>query len=91
MPSGKLDQFFTKVLEKVESSEIQNNGKDKDGFYEPTRAMLMQRLALLRDLHSKTGAKVMVQNAWKYVVEHVPPEWLILDDEEKAQLKKVLS
>jgi hypothetical protein len=85
-----LDTYFTSLIERLEASEIQNNGKDKGGFFEPTRAMLLQRLSLLRDLHGKPQAKPMLKTAWQYVVEHAPPEWLVLSEEDKKELKKIL-
>jgi hypothetical protein len=85
-----LDQYFQSLIHKVEESEIQNNGKDRNGFFEPTRAMLLQKLNLLRDLHGKPRAQVMVKQAWEYVVEHLPPEWLVLDAKEKSELQKIL-
>ena len=85
-----LESYFSSLIDRVESSEIQNNGKDKDGFFEPTRAMLLQRLHLLRDLHAKPSAKPMVTTAWQYVVEHAPPEWLVLTSDQKQELKKIL-
>lgn len=85
-----LEAYFASLIEQVEASDIQNNGKDKNGFFEPTRAMLLQRLNLLKDLHSKPGAKSMVQNAWQYVVEKLPPEWLVLEESQKQELKKIL-
>jgi hypothetical protein len=33
----------------------------------------------------------MVKNAWQYVIEHLPPEWLILNPAEKSDLQKILS
>jgi hypothetical protein len=86
-----LDKYFTSLIERLESSEIHNNGKDKNGFFEPTRAMLLQRLSLLRDLHTKPQAKPMLKTAWQYVVEHVPPDWLVLSEDEKHELKKILN
>ena len=86
-----LEKYFSNLILKVEASDIQNNGKDKNGFFEPTRAMLLQRLNLLKDLHAKPAAKNMVKSAWEYVTEKLPAEWLILSDDEKQELKKVLS
>ncbi len=85
-----LANYFDSLIKKLEESDIQNNGKDKDGFFEPTRAMLLQRLMLLRDLHEKPGAKAMVKTAWQYVVEHAPPEWLVMTDDQKKEMKKIL-
>lgn len=86
-----LDAYFSRLLEKMEESNITNAGKDKDGFFEPTRVMLTQRLNLLKDLHAKPGARPMVKDAWSYVVEHAPPEWLVMTPEEKQAMKKILA
>jgi hypothetical protein len=86
-----LEKYFANLIQKVESSDqIQNNGKDRNGFFEPTRVVLLQRLNLLKDLHANRNAKGMVKTAWEYVVEHVPSEWLILTDVEKQEMKKIL-
>lgn len=86
-----LEVYFKKLIQRVEETDdIQNNGKDKDGFFLPTRSVLLQRLHLLKDLHAKPGAKIMVQKAWDFVVENVPPEWLELSEEDKASLQKIL-
>jgi hypothetical protein len=85
-----LDKYFTSLIERLEASNIQNNGKDRGGFFEPTRAVLLQRLSLLRDLHGKPQARAMVKSAWQYVVEHAPPEWLVLSEEDKKELKKIV-
>ncbi len=86
-----LEKYFSNLIKKIEQSdEIQNDGKDRNGFFEPTRVVLLQRLHLLKDLHANKNAKGMVQTAWEYVVEHLPPEWLVLTNEEKAELKKIL-
>lgn len=86
-----LGEYFAGLLAKVESSdEIQNNGKDQNGFYSPTRTLLIRHLNLLKDLHAKPGARAMVRDSWKFVVEHVPPEWLVLNAQQKAELKSIL-
>jgi len=85
-----LKNYFDGLLTRLEASEIQNNGKDRNGFFEPTRDMLFQRLNLLKDLHSKPNAKPMLRTAWEYVVSHVPPEWLVLDEEQKRELRRLL-
>lgn len=86
-----LEQYFSELIAKVEASEmITNQGKDKDGFFQPTREVLLQKLNMLRDLHAKPLAKPMLKSAWAFVVENLPPEMLILGAEEKAQLKKIL-
>lgn len=86
-----LEAYFQKLIEQAESSdEISNAGKDKDGFYKPTKTILLRHLNLLKDLHAKPLAKKMCQTSWAYVTEHVPPEWLIAGPEEKQALKKML-
>lgn len=85
-----LDAYFNKLLKTIEESDMNNAGKDKDGFFEPTRAVLTQRLHLLRDLHSKPAARAMVKDAWSYVVEHAPPEWLVMTAAEKEEMRKIL-
>lgn len=86
-----LTNYFEKLIQKVEESdEISNAGKDAEGFYKPTRTILLRHLNLLKDLHGKPLAKKMVQGSWEYVLEHVPPEWLTASSEEKAELKKML-
>jgi hypothetical protein len=86
-----LKDYFNSLIKRLEESDIQNNGKDRNGFFEPTREMLFQRLSILRDLHLKPNAKPMLRTAWEYVVDHVPPEWLILNDQLKQDLKKMLA
>lgn len=73
-----------------QSDEIQNDGKDKNGFYKPTRTLVLRHLNLLKDLHAKPNAREMVRGAWASVVEILPPEWLALSETEKAELKKTL-
>lgn len=86
-----LKDYFTGLIQRVEeSTEIHNGGTDKDGFYKPTRTVLLQKLNLLRDLHAKPLARPMVRDAWKQVSEELPPEWLILGPEDKAELSKIL-
>ncbi len=86
-----LYHYFQKLIESVEaSSEITNQGKDDAGFFKPTRAILLQQLNMLKDLHGKPMAKPMLKTAWKFVVEHVPPEMLVMTSAEKAALKKLL-
>jgi hypothetical protein len=85
-----LNEYFAKLLARVESSDIENNGKDENGFYKPTRTLLLRQLNLLKDLHSKPGARAMVKGAWTFVVENLPPEWLIANEEQKRQLKEML-
>lgn len=85
-----LGEYFQKLIVKVEASDIQNNGKDENGFYKPTRALLLRHLTLLKDLHGKPLAKPMVRSSWQFVVDNVPPEWLVLSAEQKILLKKML-
>ena len=86
-----LDIFFRELIDKVEASEISNAGKDAEGFYKPVRTILLRHLNLLKDLHAKPLAKPMLKASWKYVTEHVPPEWLVPDDSaDKTALKKIL-
>ncbi len=86
-----LDKYFESLMKRIEDSDLRFESKDKDGFFEPTRVILLQKIALLRDLHSKPNAKPMLKSAWQYVVDHVPPDWLILSSDEKQELKKILS
>lgn len=85
-----LENYFKKLIAKVEESDISNQGKDKDGFFKPTRTILLRHLNLLKDLHAKPLAKQMTKASWQYVIENIPPEWLILTPEEKTELKKML-
>lgn len=86
-----LKEYFTDLIAKVEASdEITNAGKDEEGFFRPTRTILLRNLNLLKDLHDKPRAKEMVKGAWVSVVKDLPPEWLVLSDEDKAELKKIL-
>lgn len=85
-----LKAYFENLLAKVETSDISNQGKDKDGFFSPTRTLLVRHLNLLKDLHAKPGARAMVKDSWKFVVEHAPPEWLVLPADLKAEFKKIL-
>ena len=86
-----LENYFKDLISKVENSdEITNAGKDAEGFYKPTRTILLRHLNLMKDLHQKPLAKPMLKASWKYIVEMVPPEWLVLEGDEKAELKKIL-
>lgn len=87
-----LEQFFTNLIEKAEASEeITNAGTDDEGFYKPTRTILLRHLQLLKDLHKKPLAKPMLKQSWSYVTEHVPPEWLVPGSkEDQEELKKML-
>lgn len=84
-----LDLYFEKLIDRV-NKEISNQGKDENGFFKPTRDVLLRHLNLLKDLHAKPLAKPMVKGAWQYVSENLPPDWLVLTAEEKNQLKKIL-
>jgi hypothetical protein len=88
-----LTDYFNRLIDKVESSDdvVTNQDTDEAGFYRPTRTILITHLNKLKDLHAKPLAKPMVKDSWKFVVEHLPPEWLILSESEKAELKKMLS
>ena len=86
-----LAEYFENLIERVEASEISNQGKDKDGFFLPARSVLLQKLNMLKDLHGKPAAKPMVKQAWQYVVENLPPEWLVLDKSQKEELAKILN
>lgn len=85
-----LEKYFQDLLFKVEASDISNAGKDAEGFYKPVRTILIRHVNLLKDLHMKPLAKPMLKASWTYVVEHVPAEWLILEPEDKEELKKML-
>ncbi len=87
-----LEAYFKSLIQKVEESdEITNAGKDSNGFYKPVRTIVLRHLNLLKDLHAKPNAKSMVKASWAAVVEELPPEWLVLGDAEKKELKKILS
>ena len=87
-----LRDYFTQLISKVENStEITNAGKDENGFYKPKRTVLLRNLNLLRDLHDKPRAKDMVKSAWTSVIAELPPEWLVLTAEDKAELQNILS
>jgi hypothetical protein len=85
-----LKDYFSTLIDQVENSEIDNGGKDKNGFYKPTRTVLLRNLTLLRDLYDKPRAREMVKVAWQAVVDDLPPEWLILNDDLKKDLKLIL-
>ena len=86
-----LEKYFSDLIEKVESSKtITNQGKDKDGFFQPTRDVLLKELNLLRDLHQKPLAKQMLKRSWNFVVENLPPEMLVMGPEEKTAIKRML-
>lgn len=85
-----LEDYFTSLIARVEASNLQNDGTDKDGFYKPTRVLVLRHLKLLLDLHKKPLAKPMVKASWAFVVEHLPPDWLVLTESQKSELKKML-
>ena len=86
-----LKEYFAGLINKVESSvEITNAGKDENGFYKPTRTILLRDLNLLKDLHAKPRAHQLVRAAWEAVVKELPPDWLVLNDEDKKELKSIL-
>ena len=86
-----LDRYFDSLIKKVESSDLDNQGKDDKGFFLPTRKAVLQNLQMLKDLHQKPMAKPMLQTAWKFVSENLPSEWLILSETEKTELRRILS
>jgi hypothetical protein len=86
-----LKEYFTELIEKVENSEeIDNAGKDDNGFYKPRRTIVLRHLNLLRDLYDKPRAKEMVKASWDAVVKELPPEWLKLKHNDKMQLAEIL-
>lgn len=86
-----LTKYFASLIKRLEESdEVTNAGKDENGFFKPTRTILLRQLNLLKDLHDKPRARVMVRDAWKSVSQELPPEWLVLSVEEKAELRKIL-
>lgn len=87
-----LKEYFTDLISKVESSdEITNAGKDDNGFYKPTRTILLRDLNLLKDLYGKPRAREMVKAAWTSVVKELPEEWLVLEEGDKKELKQIIS
>ena len=85
-----LETYFQSLIDRLEASDITNAGKDSEGFFKPTREVLLNQLNLLKDLHDNPLAKKMVQAAWKDVVKDLPVEWLVLSDKLKSELKKIL-
>lgn len=85
-----LELYFQKLMDRV-SKEISNQGTDENGFFKPTRTVLLRHLSLLKDLHDKPRAHKMLRGAWDYVSENLPPDWLILTENEKSELRKMLS
>lgn len=86
-----LDQYFINLINKVEESdEIDNAGKDENGFYKPRKTIVLRNLRLVLDLHKKPLAKEMIRVAWGAITRELPPEWLVLNEEDKIELKKIL-
>ncbi len=85
-----LDAYFQKLIDRV-TTEVSNQGKDENGFFKPTRTVLLRHLSVLKDLHAKPLAKPMVRGAWDYISENLPPEWLVLTPQEKEDLRKMLA
>jgi len=85
-----LENYFAGIIEQVENSDIDNQGKDDNGFFKPTRSILLQKLNMLKDLHGKPGARPMVKAAWEYISLNLPPEWLVISGEQKIELKRIL-
>lgn len=87
-----LEQYFINLINKVEESdEISNAGKDDNGFYKPRKTIVLRNLRLMLDLHKKPRAKEMVRVAWSAITRELPPEWLTLDENDKAELKQILA
>lgn len=86
-----LTEYFSNLLRRVEESdEISNAGKDEGGFYRPSRTILIRHLNLLRDLHGKPMAHQMVKHAWEAVVKDLPPEWLVMNDNDQREFRQIL-
>ena len=85
-----LADYFSNLIQRVEESELSNQGKDDNGFFKPTRTIVLRNLNLLKDLYDKPRARQMVQTAWKVVVKELPPEWLVLNPDQKKQLQEIL-
>lgn len=86
-----LGDYFSHLIKVVETSEVvTNQGTDRNGFYKPTRTIVLRHLQMLKDLHQKPLAKPMLREAWRVVVENLPPELLVMNDEQKAQMKNIL-
>ena len=87
-----LEKYFLDLIIKVEESDdIDNAGKDENGFYKPRKTVVLRNLRLMLDLHKKPRAKEMVRVAWSAVTRELPAEWLVLNDEDKSELKKILN
>ena len=66
-----LEAYFQKLIERVER-EISNQGKDENGFFKPTKTILVRHLNTLKDLHNKPLAKDIVKASWQSVSENLP-------------------
>jgi len=87
-----LERYFLDLITKVEDSdEINNAGKDENGFYKPRKTIVLRNLRLMLDLHQKPRAKEMVRVAWGAITRELPPEWLTINEEDKSELKKILT
>lgn len=86
-----LKNYFSDLIQKVETTDVVSNaGKDENGFYKPVRTVVLRHLQLLRDLHDKPRAREMLRASWAAVARELPPEWLVLNDEDRADLKRIL-
>jgi hypothetical protein len=86
-----LREYFTLLIERVEASDITNQGKDENGFYKPTRKIILNHLTILRDLHDKPRAKEMIKASRRAIAQELPYEWLVLDVQQKNELAKILN
>ena len=87
-----LEKYFLDLINKVEESDdVDNAGKDENGFYKPRKTIVLRNLRLMLDLHKKPRTKEMVRVAWSAVTRELPAEWLVLNDEDKSELKKILN
>ncbi len=86
-----LKNYFANLISRVETdTSITNEATDEAGFFKPRREVILRNLNLLKDLHDKPLAKKMVQASWANIVRELPPDWLILNELEKAEFKKAL-
>ena len=86
-----LTEYFSGLISRVEADEtIGNNGKDDNGFFKPTRTVVLRQLNLLKDLHAKPMARPMVRDAWKGVAKTLPAEWLVLGEADREALRSIL-
>ena len=82
--ASELETYFARLIDRVEDSDLDNQGKDARGFFLPRREILLQKLNMLRDLHGKARAQTMLAEAWALVLNELPFEWLTMTTEEKA-------